>query len=157
MTNQKEQSKQLDKPANTNDVIEAVETFIHHLRDLDYIVAPEGNKMRYSQKSSGYDVDIGTLPDLLAQSISKYEAYKYNTKERLYKAIECLAWINRAYTSGIITEGNGLLGRFKECSEQNMKLESELQDLSSKYLILQGKYQELKQQMEEAIERGKYS
>lgn len=97
-------------------MIEQVETFIQHLRDLDFIVAPEGNKIRYGQGV------ITTLSDELADSISIYEVSKYDPKERLISAHKCMRWINRACASGIIKEGDGLINKFKECFDKNIEI-----------------------------------
>lgn len=143
---------------DTNNIIETVESFICHFRNGDYTIDPKGAKIEYSEKNSmGYRDNIGSLPDLLAKSILKYEVSKRDLKQKISSAYECLNWIDRARAFGIVNEGIGLVSKYKECSEQNTMLLQELQDLSGKYAELKGRYEELKEQMEDLKTRAPYS
>lgn len=127
-------------------IIEQVETFIQHLRNLDFIVSPEGNKIRYRQGV------ITTLSDELADSISIYEASKYDPKECLISAHKCMRWINRACASDIIKEGDGLINKFKECfdknieiSKKNIELAKDLDETNRELWYAKEKIKELEQ------------
>jgi hypothetical protein len=56
----------------------------------------------------------------------------------------CLLWINRAFSYGVIQEGQGLAEKLDECREEKNQFKKELSVLSMKYLALQKQHEEFK-------------
>ena len=54
----------------------------------------------------------------------------------------CILWINRAFASGVIKEGQGLARQVAKCREKNTQLEKDLETLSVQYLQLQREHEE---------------
>lgn len=129
-------------------VIAEVEDFIRRLHDGDYIISKEAHKIEFSKPRDGAvglvsRKEIGNLADRLAHAMSIYEVNKGKSSLRRTSAISCLMWINRAFSWGVIKEGKGLLTRLKKCQERNLQLETDIQQITSDYISLQGRYMEL--------------
>lgn len=130
---------------NGGDIIEKVETFIQHYRALDYIIDEKGNSIRCFKWGIPFKLSY-----LLACSITNYELVKENTvfkittgKEKLESAIDCLKWIDKAIAYGIVKEGQGLVSKFKECSEENISLRKELETASDSLMRAKERIEEL--------------
>jgi hypothetical protein len=126
-------------------IIDKVETFIQRVHDLEYIVTSEATNLWYVSKNKLYPMpnDKTNLSDSLASAMAHYQENKDDEKERLHYAQICFMWINRAFTSGVIREGKGLITKFAECKRRNEMLERDLEVLSEQYLRLQEKYEPL--------------
>ena len=123
--------------------IEKVETFIQRLQDLEYKITSEARQIRYKFKQTAYPIphDPRTLSDCLANAISEYQKRSDNEEERLNYARICYIWINRAFTLGVVQEGEGLVKKYEECREKNTMLENDLEHLSELYVELKRKYE----------------
>jgi hypothetical protein len=115
-------------------IIEKVETFIQRLHDLDYVIDPKASTLIFGIPSRLSESML--LSDFLAKKISEYEENRDNERNKLTYALSCLMWINRAFTCGVIHEGQGLARKLKECQEKNTKLDSDLERVSMEYLRL---------------------
>ena len=108
------------------EILKEVEDFIQHLRDGDYIIDSKSYRLKFSHAPL---VEGGrkqsSLPELISDSITMYELMKSDPYRRFDSACQCLIWINKARAFNLIKEGEGLLNKFKECSEKNTKLEIE--------------------------------
>ena len=126
-------------------IIEKVEIFIQRLHDLDYAIAPEATKIWYYPTSTSTLTPPKkgrSLADSLANAITEYEGKKCDERSRVIYAHICLIWVNRAFSSGVIKEGQGLARKLKECQEKNAQLERDIEKLSIDYLNLQRQYEE---------------
>lgn len=112
-------------------IIEKVEVFIQHMQNLDFVIDPV-----YSSIVYGDGEDSKTLSDLLVESITYYEGDRYNPDPRVSipSAYKCLVQINRAFACGAIKEGEGIVAKLKECSEENVKLKKELEIISTELM-----------------------
>lgn len=132
----------VDKQSN---IIEKVEEFIQHLHKLEYVIDLKATNMRYRDEKG---LNAGSLSDLLANAISHYEEKRdivdLNIKNLF--AQMCLIWINRAFASGVVNHGEGLIAKLKECSEKNKELENELIKISEEYKYLRTEYEDIKLQ-----------
>ena len=134
-----------------SEIIEKVETFIQRLHDLDYIVTPEAKKIGYIDKQTNKEISIAHS---LSLHISRYEKNIDNELQLSFARL-CLTWINKAFTYGVIQEGQGLARKLKEYRDRNAQLESDLEKLSLEYLELQDLNRRLGLSSEEDLERHK--
>lgn len=108
-----------------SDVIEKIEIFIQRLHDMDYVITPEASKLIYETQST--PMEKNNLSSFLANRIYDYDTNRDNKDEiRLMYARSCLIWINRAYTSGVVQEGQGLIKKLDDCGKLNEQLKEEL-------------------------------
>jgi hypothetical protein len=136
-----------------SDIIAKVENFIRRVHDRDYIITEKAHTIIFSEPKDstsmfGSRKEVGNLADLLAKSMSLYQVTKEVDKEstsiELFKAAaECLSWINEAFSWNIVKESEGLVNKLKKCEEKNSQLEKDIQELTTEYIGLQGKYAEL--------------
>ncbi len=122
------------------DAVESVDTFIRRLRDLDLVIDPQAQYLAYYHKKTRQPT--GYFSDLLANAITKYEANR-NPQIKGTLAEICLIWINRAFSCGLIKEGEGLITKLRECQEKNAHLERENKLIATAYKELQDKHEEL--------------
>jgi len=93
-----------------------------------------------------------TLSDNLAEMIDFYEKSKDMSLEVKQSAgDQCLYWIEKAFTCGVVEEAPSLAKKLRECQEENDKLKKENSQLneeniklSTKYLTLEENYNNLK-------------
>lgn len=124
-----------------------VETFIRRLHDGDIVVSTEASSaMYYNPSRSPSQVP---LSDGLANSISAYEAHKLDLEHLLYYANDCLAWINRAITHGLIREGSGLFSKMRVYEEEYGRFALENRQLKEEIDKLQKENDRLKRLNEE--------
>lgn len=122
------------------DFIEEVEKFIKRRDNGEFTINPQvTNNIWYPYKvpkgvPKGFEQPYRqTLSDCLADSIQDYIS-NMSTEMKLGFARECYKWINAAWSTGAIEEGQGLLAKLEGCKAINAELEKRLQELSEKYL-----------------------
>lgn len=128
-----------------SEIIEKVETFIQRLHDLDYIITPEAATIIYSSKSDMFE--RGTLSSYLSRRITEYEENKDEGSTKQSYARICHLWMIRAFSCGVVQEGNGLARKLKECREKNVQLERHNKVLSEEYLNLKMIYEDFTSRM----------
>jgi hypothetical protein len=131
--------------------IDTVETFIQRVLDHDIEFTKEAGQIilfDLEEPLAGQSIS-----DNLAHLMTMYQENKDNANGSSY-AQQILSWINRAYTYGVIKEAPGLITKLRQCQEektkienQRMKLQSDIEKLSSEASFLKGRIIEL--------ERGK--
>ena len=110
----------------SGDVIDLVETFIQRCHDLDYVFTEAARKMVVQGS------DPPTLwANSLASAMTNYMRNKNQPDTRIRYADACLAYINRALSIGVVTEGPGLIRRNKEAEARVKELETENKKLSN--------------------------
>lgn len=129
---------------------ERVEEFIKRIHDKDLEITAEARNIYFYvspdnriMKALGSKQGRTKLVDKLAWAMLAYDSTKKDPLLNQTYTIECLEWINRAYTWNAIKEGKGLVRKFKQAQEKIKKLEQDNADLSKQLLILKGKYDEL--------------
>ncbi len=115
-------------------IIEKVDSFIQRLHDMDCIISSEARQIFYILPK---EPEGKSLADFLANAIHDYEKYSEDKELKFSRATICLLWINRAFTHGIVKDGEGLIRKLKECREKNIQLEKDLERLSEDYLRTQ--------------------
>jgi hypothetical protein len=151
----------MESSKKTDDMYSTVDKFIQRVHDKDYTITKEASEIVYGRKSEGRVgkllgtmEETGILADRLAWAMGAYESSKDDPHFRDLYGTQCLFWINRAYSRGVVKEGEGSVHKLRECQEKNTKLDSDVTELSAKLLILQGKYDELlRQKTEESDEQ----
>lgn len=125
-------------------IIEKVETFIQRLHDMDYIFTPEAKGIWYVSPSRPlYPSPLSppkerkNLTDYLAIAISDYEENRDDEQHRLSYARTCLLWINRAFASGVIQEGKGLISKNKELERDVKHLRKRLDECNKRRQIVE--------------------
>lgn len=83
-----------------------------------------------------YD-ERNTLSDYLANAISEYQENRDNEQRRLSCAERCNIWINRAFTTGVIQEGKGLVSKNKELKRDIKHLRKRLAECNKRYQKLE--------------------
>lgn len=129
-----------------NDLIEKVETFIQRINDMEFIITKEASKLIYSNPSGPKEEK--SLADSLANGIYLYEQNRNHDEKKLASARLCNVWINRAFTQGVVQEGQGLAKQLKECREENAQLERDNKVLSENYLNLKMMYEAFASQLD---------
>ena len=146
-------------------IIKNVDNFIKQLHSGEIRISGEANKLWY-----GSGLVQSNLADNLANAIQNYEV-SFSTNAKPFRAQELLQWINKAYTSGCIHQTNKenenfqkLENEYKELKEQLTKVQQEkadteetLQSVSTDYLVLQGRYEELEKRLNQAFKNGDLS
>jgi hypothetical protein len=66
----------------------------------------------------GREREQANLSDVLALMTENYHKYKDGNYKELFAKL-CIGWIDKAYYYGVIKEGNGLIRKHRECSEEN--------------------------------------
>jgi hypothetical protein len=125
-----------------DEAIEEVEKFIRRLNDGEFIISTKTTELFYATRDeSPYEQykHRRTLSDTLADVINTYVLNEDNLKKSQL-AKNCRAWIEKAWTAGVIQEGQGLVKKLDECREEKNQMEKELSMLSQKYLTLQGEF-----------------
>jgi len=120
-------------------IIQRVETFIQRCHDLDYVIKPEARNVTYSKRESDDPKDRTILSDRLALAISSYELNRENPDLRLSEAEAALLWITRAFSSGVVTEGPGLIRKHKEAEAKVAHLSTKVDELTAENLFLKAK------------------
>jgi len=145
--------KKLSNTTENDDVIQKVEVFIQRVHNLDYVISREAARLIYSRLDLKDITQARTLADHLANAMETYlESKKHLAEsasveeERLsakliqVSAETCLLWINRAFASGIVQEGEGLVRKFKECQAENDKLRADNETLASELTQIRENY-----------------
>lgn len=145
------------------EAIERIDKFIRDLDNKDIVLIPEKLTARYGFENVGFlgrkkfDT-IGTVGDMLSKNLSLYQQGKNTTDNTLRTILidEALRWINKAYAEGAVKPSDGIFRRYENSLEENKKLneekrelESELQQVSTDYVELEAKCQNLKQLLNE--------
>lgn len=139
--------------------ITETEHFIRMLRNHDYIILPEAHRIFYD--STRYNNHRLSLADGLAAAISDYEMVKSMPVVAQNFAGVCLYWINRAFSNGVVAENKEkLLPQLEAKDDEIAQLKrdkaqvlSDMQRISTEYVELQGRYNELVE-WKKAYERG---
>jgi hypothetical protein len=129
----------------TNSVVDRVEAFIQRIHDGTYKIDPAANQI----------ITEGTtnLAQSLAMTMHEYDILKSSTlSPNQQVAARCLIWINLAFTSGVVKEGDSLVQRLKDkddqiksLKEENLQLKEEAKKCAEELIFIQGKYDECQQ------------
>ena len=125
-----------------DEAIREVEKFIRRLNDGEFIISTKATELYYATRDgSSFEQHVHrtTLSDILAETINAYILKKGNSS-KLRLAKNCRAWIQKAWTAGVIQEGQGLAKKLDECREEKNQMEKEFQALSRNYLVLQEEF-----------------
>jgi hypothetical protein len=97
---------------------EKIDKFIQRMHDLDIILKSECNKAIIN-KEDGTKISVS---DNLAIAIILYEISKKRSSEDKYRsAMQCLGAIDQAYTSGYVTEGQGVFKKLVLVSQLSLR------------------------------------
>ena len=131
-----------------NNTIEKVEQFIKRIYNLEYRIDIKANGITYTNGT--------VLADCLANAMSNYNFYK-NINPLNYKyAEECLRWIDKAFTTGVIKEGSGIIEKYEKCQVKCKQLENDIQKISHDYIMMQGMYKELDKRLNSMIPKKEF-
>lgn len=133
----------MSEKVKESEIIEEVEIFIKRLHDLEQVIDPRADELRYVDKETGKD--MGTLSEFLDKTITLYQFHKDKPETRLLWAKLVYKIMIKAFTVGVIKSGDGIRQKISECEEENARLKDELKKLSIGYIQLEHRYNELKQ------------
>lgn len=134
----------LAENGNESKITEEVDTFIRRLYDLEYVIDPRADDLRYVDRENR---NLGSLSDALSQTLIAYQENRTNPKDKIHSAIAMQAVIAKLYANGVVKPGEGLRRKLSECSNKNIELENDLKKLSIEYLQLQERYNELEKEL----------
>ena len=112
-----------------------------------------------------------SLADLLSEKMHAYDVFRQVSPNLQDSAARnCLMWIDKAFTYGVVKEGDSLINKLEEKDKQISSLKEEISDLKEKnsdlkevaetlekeYLDLQGRYNELKEDLNKMVPKSKY-
>ena len=103
-------------------IIKRVETFIQRIHDLDYVIKPEARNIIY-KGFVGSEMRIRSLSDFLSGAIAHFE-----TAKTLKNAISCLYWIDKAFSCGVVQEGEGLISKNEKLKKELKLLRDQLRE-----------------------------
>lgn len=128
-----------------------VETFIKRLHDGDIQVSTEASRIMYKNP---YAIIPALIPlsDILANSISIYEANKLDLEHLMSYANTCLAWINVTITHGFVREGSGLFSKMRAYEEEYGRLALQNKQLKEEKDKIQKENERLKKLNDELHE-----
>jgi hypothetical protein len=117
-------------------VDEEVEKFIRRYYDLELIIKPEAlTIMMDGQKP---------FADCLQRAMLEYMlGEKENETIKKARMGSVFAYMTKAYSYGIVSPGQELLGKLDECRKQNMEIRRDLAICTANYVALQKKYDRL--------------
>jgi hypothetical protein len=135
----------MEERNNHKSMIMAVDDFIKELHDGDIKIAPKARKLFTTYKIGKTALGLprkrtSSLADELGWAITDYQRFKDKASpsdklqgrdyscRRILAVKDCLDWIERARTWGVVQEVN-LNRRFKECQEQNNLLKEQLANM----------------------------
>ena len=132
----------MTKDQPKGDVIDLVDTFIQRCHDLDYVFTEDARKL----------TAVGTDPPMLwanklASAMTNYVRSKSQSETQLRAANVCLSFINGALSIGIVTQGAGLIKRYKEAEAKIAELEKENKRLSNENYHLRVSLDQMKDAM----------
>lgn len=125
-----------------DDILKDVDKFIQRLNDGIFIVSPKATDLWYDVEGQ----DISNLSDILSKVINEYRLNE-DSQKKPHLARNCIIWIQKALTTGVIHEGEGLAKKLDECREEKNQMKKELNSLSMNYLTLQGEYETFKKRV----------
>ncbi len=132
---------------SSKDVVEIVDSFYWRVHNGDLRIKKEAGGINYPDVEEP-EGDM-SLASNLAYLMSMFRQNRDNEQAHFY-AEKTLLWIERAYFNGVIEEGPGLITRLNECQRtkahleaEKAKLLSDIEKLSSRVLIQQGRLDQL--------------
>jgi len=120
--------------------IKRVEDFIERLHNLDYVIDEKAQRLVYFSEISDWGIGHGrkgVLSDLLANAISEYELNRDNPTLKWKAAQKCLIWIDKAFASGVVQEGKGLVSKYKELEREIKHLQERFDECNRRRQILE--------------------
>jgi hypothetical protein len=141
-------------------LIAKAEDLIQRFRDMDYVLKPEAATVVIQFKTEKKEF---VLSDTLWKSIGIYEdtksKYPSRTDQshiviRYAMAQLALSAIDRAWASGVVDVGQGLVRKLRECQARVVELENDLNKLSNEYQELQVNFEAYRQRVRLPDDRG---
>jgi len=124
-------------------MIAKAEDMIRRFRDMDYVLKPEARTLFFGSRLRK---EKQVLSDELWKSFAVFEdaKCKYPSSEdmsdiamRYNLSHICLLLIDRALTSGVVEEGQGLVRKLRQSKDRITELESDLAKVTEENLLLQ--------------------
>ncbi len=138
---------------NLDSIVGRVETFINRLHNSSITIDEGAKNITYKR-----GVEMKSLADILGEQIHYYKRGKESNEPYYPSASDIFEWINKAYTNGVVKESNSLLEQLaekdniiKKSEEDKLKLKEQLQKLSTDYIRLQGRYEELEEKLRQIL------
>lgn len=150
-----------------------VVNFIENLHNGNLYISDEARKLMYGHSSANAFNSINSMylipPRSLSESLGN-AINGFDLNPTLDNANRCLVWINRAYANGVVKESKGAISKLKEKEELIRNLEAELEstkanhkelekkhsDLSNRFVLLQGSYDELDRRMNKMLPKDDF-
>jgi|SRR5579883_804485 len=124
-------------PKEDRKVMDFVTDYMKRIRNGELVIDSKMAQSITRFLPNGYSHPLGML---IASSLTQFrESDDYDNF--IEAARDAKRWIEEAWDQGIISEGNGLIGKHQECEKERIRLENELTLLSKKFELLDEKYQ----------------
>lgn len=121
-----------------DDDMEEIELFIERMKNGGFIFTAKATELRYVYGHLPDDTPLKMamktkpLAVCLDYDLDKFQKSPDKATKKRY-AKECKMWIQTMWVTGSIQESQGLVKKLEECEAENLKLEQDLTDLSTKY------------------------
>ena len=111
---------------------EEVEKFIRRYYDLEILINPDARRLEMDNEKR--------FADLLQRTIIEY---MLNHDEQTSDPSALFAVITKAYSYGVISSGQDLLGKLEECKKENKELRRDIAICLANYTALQTEHARL--------------